>query len=84
VFLCAFFFSAVHLYRKSAPDKPVFVEVGSTSKGDVVCVIEAMKLFNEIESAKVKLLKIISRRFFLQLSLINHYFSRSIVRNYKL
>jgi acetyl-CoA carboxylase biotin carboxyl carrier protein len=39
------------LYRKAAPDKPVFVEVGSTiSKGDVVCVIEAMKLFNEIES----------------------------------
>ena len=39
------------LYRKPAPDKPVFVEVGSTiSKGDVVCVIEAMKLFNEIES----------------------------------
>jgi acetyl-CoA carboxylase biotin carboxyl carrier protein len=39
------------LYRKSSPDKPVFVEVGSTiSKGDVVCVIEAMKLFNEIES----------------------------------
>ena len=31
--------------------KPVFVEVGTTiSKGDVVCVIEAMKLFNEIES----------------------------------
>lgn len=39
------------LYRKPAPDKAVFVEVGSTiSKGDVVCVIEAMKLFNEIES----------------------------------
>lgn len=39
------------LYRKPAPDKPLFVEVGSTiSKGDVVCVIEAMKLFNEIES----------------------------------
>ncbi len=39
------------LYRKSAPDKPVFVEVGSTiNKGDVLCVIEAMKLFNEIES----------------------------------
>jgi acetyl-CoA carboxylase biotin carboxyl carrier protein len=39
------------LYRKAAPDKPVFVEVGSTvSKGDVVCVVEAMKLFNEIES----------------------------------
>lgn len=39
------------LYRKPSPDKPMFVEVGSTiSKGDVVCVIEAMKLFNEIES----------------------------------
>ena len=38
------------LYRKASPDKPTFVEVGSTvSKGDVVCVIEAMKLFNEIE-----------------------------------
>ncbi len=38
-------------YRKPAPDKPVFVEVGgSVSKGDVLCVIEAMKLFNEIES----------------------------------
>jgi acetyl-CoA carboxylase biotin carboxyl carrier protein len=38
-------------YRKPSPDKPVFVEVGSTiSKGDVLCVIEAMKLFNEIES----------------------------------
>lgn len=38
-------------YRKPAPDKPVFVEVGSSIKeGDVLCVIEAMKLFNEIES----------------------------------
>ncbi|MQP24469.1 acetyl-CoA carboxylase biotin carboxyl carrier protein [Flavobacterium sp. LMO8] len=38
-------------YRKPAPDKPMFVEVGSTiGKGDVLCVIEAMKLFNEIES----------------------------------
>lgn len=38
-------------YRKPAPDKPMFVEVGSTiNKGDVLCVIEAMKLFNEIES----------------------------------
>ncbi|OWP84056.1 acetyl-CoA carboxylase, biotin carboxyl carrier protein [Flavobacterium davisii] len=38
-------------YRKSAPDKPMFVEVGSLiSKGDTLCVIEAMKLFNEIES----------------------------------
>lgn len=38
-------------YRKPAPDKPLFVEVGKTiSEGDVLCVIEAMKLFNEIES----------------------------------
>ena len=38
-------------YRKPSPDKDTFVEVGSTVKpGDTVCVIEAMKLFNEIES----------------------------------
>lgn len=38
-------------YRKPAPDKAPFVEVGSdVKKGTVVCVIEAMKLFNEIES----------------------------------
>lgn len=38
-------------YRASSPDKPPFVEVGSSVKqGETVCVIEAMKLFNEIES----------------------------------
>ena len=38
-------------YRKPSPDKPPFVEVGtSINKGDVLCVIEAMKLFNDIES----------------------------------
>jgi len=38
-------------YRKPSPDKPVFVEIGdSISEGSVLCVIEAMKLFNEIES----------------------------------
>ncbi|MDX1768855.1 acetyl-CoA carboxylase biotin carboxyl carrier protein [Arenibacter troitsensis] len=38
-------------YRKPSPDKPSFVEVGDTiAKGDVLCVIEAMKLFNDIES----------------------------------
>lgn len=38
-------------YRKSGPDKPPFVEVGAeVSPGKVVCIIEAMKLFNEIES----------------------------------
>ncbi len=38
-------------YRKPSPDKSNFVEVGdSVGEGDVLCVIEAMKLFNEIES----------------------------------
>ena len=38
-------------YRKSAPDKPLLAEVGDEiNKGRVVCIIEAMKLFNEIES----------------------------------
>jgi len=38
-------------YRKPSPDKPTFVEVGdSVKEGDVLCIIEAMKLFNEIES----------------------------------
>jgi acetyl-CoA carboxylase biotin carboxyl carrier protein len=38
-------------YRKSSPDKPVLIEVGQTiAEGDVLCIIEAMKLFNEIES----------------------------------
>ncbi len=38
-------------YRKPAPDKPLFVEVGQIiAEGDVLCIIEAMKLFNEIES----------------------------------
>ena len=38
-------------YRSSGPDKDAFVSVGSTiQKGDKVCIIEAMKLFNEIES----------------------------------
>ena len=38
-------------YRSAGPDKDSFVSVGqSVSKGDTVCIIEAMKLFNEIES----------------------------------
>ncbi|MGG8496711.1 acetyl-CoA carboxylase biotin carboxyl carrier protein [Tenacibaculum sp. TC6] len=38
-------------YRKASPDKPAFVEVGTDVKaGQTVCIIEAMKLFNEIES----------------------------------
>ncbi|MEO1254040.1 MAG: acetyl-CoA carboxylase biotin carboxyl carrier protein, partial [Bacteroidota bacterium] len=38
-------------YRSANPESPAFVEVGSSVKvGDTVCIIEAMKLFNEIES----------------------------------
>ena len=38
-------------YRKPSPDKPVFVEVGdSVTPESVVCIVEAMKLFNEIEA----------------------------------
>ena len=38
-------------YRRPSPDKPIFAEVGQTiAEGDVLCIIEAMKLFNEIES----------------------------------
>ena len=38
-------------YRTPSPDKPVFINVGDEIKpGKVLCIIEAMKLFNEIES----------------------------------
>jgi acetyl-CoA carboxylase biotin carboxyl carrier protein len=38
-------------YRRPSPDKPIFAEVGDEiAPGTVVCIIEAMKLFNEIES----------------------------------
>ena len=38
-------------YSSTSPDNPPFVEVGSSiEEGDVVCVIEAMKLMNEIKS----------------------------------
>lgn len=48
-------------YRKSSPDKPNLVDVGSeVSPGKVVCIIEAMKLFNEIESeVKGKIVKVL-------------------------
>lgn len=48
-------------YRKPSPDKPNFVEVGvDVTPGKVVCIIEAMKLFNEIESeVKGKIVKIL-------------------------
>jgi len=48
-------------YRRSSPDKPNLVEVGDeVSPGKIVCIIEAMKLFNEIESeTKGKIVKVL-------------------------
>jgi acetyl-CoA carboxylase biotin carboxyl carrier protein len=48
-------------YRKSSPDKPNLVDVGSDiTPGKVVCIIEAMKLFNEIESeVKGRIVKVL-------------------------
>jgi acetyl-CoA carboxylase biotin carboxyl carrier protein len=48
-------------YRRPSPDKPNFVELGDeVSPGKVVCIIEAMKLFNEIESeVKGKIVKML-------------------------
>lgn len=48
-------------YRSPAPGKPVFVEIGDeVSPGKPVCIIEAMKLFNEIESeVKGRIVKIL-------------------------
>ena len=48
-------------YRSSSPDKPSFVNVGDeVANGKVICIIEAMKLFNEIESdIKGKIVKVL-------------------------
>lgn len=48
-------------YRRPSPDKPNFMEVGDeVSVGKVVCIIEAMKLFNEIESeVKGRIVKVL-------------------------
>lgn len=48
-------------YRRSSPDKPNFVDIGTEiNPGKVVCIIEAMKLFNEIESEiKGKIVKVL-------------------------
>ncbi len=48
-------------YRRPSPDKPNFVEVGDDiTTGKVICIIEAMKLFNEIESeVKGRVVKIL-------------------------
>jgi acetyl-CoA carboxylase biotin carboxyl carrier protein len=49
-------------YRSASPDKPSFVNIGDeVTPGKVVCIIEAMKLFNEIESEiKGKIVKVLA------------------------
>ena len=49
-------------YRKPSPDKPIFKNVGDTvTAGETVCIIEAMKLFNEIESEVTgKIVKVVA------------------------
>ena len=49
-------------YRSATPGKPPFVEIGDeTAPGKVVCIIEAMKLFNEIESeVKGRIVKVLA------------------------
>ncbi len=48
-------------YRSASPDKPSFVNVGDdVNTGSVICIIEAMKLFNEIESeVKGRIVKVL-------------------------
>ena len=49
-------------YRSSSPDKPVYIKVGDiVEKGQIVCIVEAMKLFNEIESeVRGKVVKVVT------------------------
>jgi acetyl-CoA carboxylase biotin carboxyl carrier protein len=49
-------------YRSASPDKPAFINVGDEIEpGKVVCIIEAMKLFNEIESeVKGRIIKVLA------------------------
>lgn len=45
-------------YRSSSPDNPPFVDIGSTVNiGDTLCIVEAMKMFNEIEADKAGTIK---------------------------
>ncbi|MFT7235901.1 MAG: acetyl-CoA carboxylase biotin carboxyl carrier protein [Methylophagaceae bacterium] len=45
-------------YRSSSPEAAPFVEVGQTvAEGDVICIIEAMKMFNQIESDRSGVIK---------------------------
>ena len=47
-------------YRSSSPEAPSFVEIGQTvAEGDVICIIEAMKMFNQIEADRSGTIKAI-------------------------
>jgi acetyl-CoA carboxylase biotin carboxyl carrier protein len=47
-------------YRSPSPDSPAFVEIGQSVKvGDVLCIVEAMKMMNQIESDKAGVVKAI-------------------------
>ncbi len=47
-------------YRSSSPEAPSFIEVGQTvAAGDVICIIEAMKMFNQIEADRSGVVKAI-------------------------
>ncbi|MBE0438388.1 MAG: acetyl-CoA carboxylase biotin carboxyl carrier protein [Gammaproteobacteria bacterium] len=47
-------------YRSSSPEAPSFIEVGQTvTAGDVICIIEAMKMFNQIEADRSGVVKAI-------------------------
>jgi acetyl-CoA carboxylase biotin carboxyl carrier protein len=47
-------------YRSSSPEAAPFAEVGQTvAEGDVICIIEAMKMFNQIESDRSGVIKAI-------------------------
>jgi acetyl-CoA carboxylase biotin carboxyl carrier protein len=46
------------LYRSSSPETPPFVEIGSTvTEGQTLCIVEAMKILNEIESDKAGIVR---------------------------
>lgn len=63
-----------HFYRASAPGAKPFAEVGQQVKpGDTLCIIEAMKLLNEIEADKGVKLKRFYRRMVSRLNMANHY-----------
>ena len=47
-------------YRQASPSSPAFAEIGQhVKKGDILCIVEAMKMMNQIESDKAGVIKAI-------------------------